>query len=166
MNSHLDRLRQELERATEGLTEEALNRDAAGKWTAAQVLEHLYLTYKNTNKAIARCLATGTPLVTSATVKHRFGKMLVLGLGYLPAGANAPERVVPRGAPSTEVRASIFTELQSMDTGLDDCERRFGADAQIIDHPLLGPFSADEWRRFHWVHGRHHVRQIRERAGK
>jgi len=166
MNSHLERLRQELESVTSGLSQDALNRDAAGKWTAAQVLEHLYLTYKNTNKAIAKCLAAGGPLGTRATIKNRFGKMLVLGLGYLPGGAKAPERVVPRGTPSDAVQASIFNELQNMDASLDECERRFGAAAKIMDHPLLGPFSADEWRRFHWVHGRHHVRQIRDRARK
>jgi hypothetical protein len=26
--------------------------------------------------------------------------------------------------------------------------------------------TADQWRRFHWIHGRHHARQIRERVGK
>jgi hypothetical protein len=25
--------------------------------------------------------------------------------------------------------------------------------------------TAGEWRKFHWVHGRHHARQIRERIG-
>ncbi|MGZ4836286.1 MAG: DUF1569 domain-containing protein [Terriglobales bacterium] len=35
-----------------------------------------------------------------------------------------------------------------------------------MDHPFLGPLTADEWRKFHWVHGRHHTRQIRERIGK
>jgi len=35
-----------------------------------------------------------------------------------------------------------------------------------MDHLFLGPLTANEWRKFHWVHGRHHARQIRERMGK
>ncbi len=53
-----------------------------------------------------------------------------------------------------------------MGSGLDACERRFGARTKIMDHLFLGPLTASEWRKFHWVHGRHHARQIRERMGK
>ena len=77
-----------------------------------------------------------------------------------------PERVMPRGMPSEEVRQAMLPELQRMASGLDDCERRFGTRTKIMDHPFLGPLTADEWRKFHWVHGRHHARQIRERMRK
>lgn len=50
-----------------------------------------------------------------------------------------------------------------MESGLSDCERRFGAVTKITDHPLLGPLTASQWRKFHWVHGPHHAKQIRER---
>ncbi|MGZ7099671.1 MAG: DUF1569 domain-containing protein [Candidatus Angelobacter sp.] len=30
-----------------------------------------------------------------------------------------------------------------------------------MDHPVLGPLTAAEWRKFHLVHGLHHVKQIR-----
>jgi hypothetical protein len=51
-----------------------------------------------------------------------------------------------------------------METGFNDCECRFGSATKILDHPILGPLTAEQWRKFHWVHGRHHARQIRERA--
>jgi hypothetical protein len=32
-----------------------------------------------------------------------------------------------------------------------------------LDHPFIGPLTADQWRKFHWVHGRHHIRQMQDR---
>ncbi|MGD1216455.1 MAG: DUF1569 domain-containing protein [Terriglobales bacterium] len=166
MNSYLERLRQELEDAIGGASPSALAQAPAGKWNAAQILEHLFLTYKNTNRGMAKCLERGAPLATRATLKQRVATLLVVNLGYLPGGRKAPERATPRGMSPEDVQQAIAPELQKMGSGLDDCERRFGARTKIMDHPFLGPLTADEWRKFHWVHGRHHARQIRERIGK
>ena len=166
MNSYLERLRQELEDAIGGASPSALAQAPAGKWSAAQILEHLFLTYKNTNRGMAKCLETGAPLATRATLKQRLATLIVVNLGYVPAGRKAPERATPRGMSAEDVQQAIAPELQKMGSGLDDCERRFGARTKIMDHPFLGPLTAKEWRKFHWVHGRHHARQIRERIGK
>ena len=163
MNSYLERLRQELEDATAGASTSDLARAPAGKWNAGQILEHLFLTYKNTNRGLAKCLEQGTPLATRVTLKHRMATLMVVNLGYVPAGRKAPERATPRGMPLAEVQQAIAPELQKMGSVLDDLERRFGAGTKILDHPFLGPLTAGEWSRFHWVHGRHHARQIRER---
>ena len=164
MVSHLERLRRELEDVIGSPTENSTPQTPSGKWNPAQILEHLFLTYKNTNRGLARCLEKGAPLATSATLKHRLGTLLVVKLGYMPKNAKAPERAVPRGMPLEEVRSTMFTEIQKMESGFDDCERLFGTAAKIMDHPLLGPLTASQWRKFHWVHGRHHARQIRERS--
>ena len=166
MNSYLERLRQELEDAIGGASPSALAQAPAGKWNAAQILEHLFLTYKNTNRGMAKCLERGAPLATRATLKQRVATLLVVNLGYLPGGRKAPERATPRGMSPEDVQQAIAPELQKMGSGLDDCERRFGARTKIMDHPILGPLTAEEWRKFHWVHGRHHAQQIRQRVGK
>jgi hypothetical protein len=166
MNSYLERLRQELEDAIGGASPSALAQAPAGKWNAAQILEHLFLTYKNTNRGMAKCLEQGAPLATRATLKQRVATVIVVNLGYVPGGRKAPERTIPRGMSPEEVQQAIAPELQRMGAGLDDCERKFGARTKIMDHPFLGPLTADGWRKFHWVHGRHHARQIRERIGK
>jgi hypothetical protein len=164
MDSSLERLRQELEDAIGSSNPSALAQAPAGKWNAAQILEHLFLTYKNTNRGMAKCVEQGAPLATRATVKQRVAALLVVNLGYMPEGRKAPERVTPRGMPLEEVQRAIVPELHRMGSGLDDCERRFGPWTKIMDHPFLGPLTAGEWRKFHWVHGRHHARQIRERT--
>jgi hypothetical protein len=35
-----------------------------------------------------------------------------------------------------------------------------------LDHPILGPFSIAQWRKFHLVHGLHHVKQIQRLKDK
>jgi hypothetical protein len=163
MDSYLERLRQELEDAIGGANAVELARAPAGKWNAAQILEHLFLTYKQTNRGLAKCLEQGKPLATRATLKDRLATAMVVKVGYIPGGRKAPERATPRGMPPAEVRQSIASELQRLGSGLDDCERKFGVRTKIMNHPFLGPLTAGEWRKFHWVHGRHHARQIRER---
>ena len=163
MASHLESLRRALEDALAGASDSALSEAPEGKWTSGQILEHLFLTYKNTNYGIGKCLTKGAPLATSSTLKHRLGTLLVVNFGYMPAGRKAPERALPQGLPPGEVRSTILAEIQKMESGLTECERRFGTGAKIMDHPFLGPLTANEWRKFHLVHGCHHAAQIRER---
>ncbi len=39
-------------------------------------------------------------------------------------------------------------------------EQLFGSRRRSVRHMILGPLSLAQWRRFHLVHGRHHIRQI------
>jgi hypothetical protein len=50
-----------------------------------------------------------------------------------------------------------------MDEIIRRAEQRYGRRTRLVDHPVLGPLTARQWRKFHWVHGRHHVAQILER---
>jgi hypothetical protein len=165
MDSYLERLCQELEDAIRDANPNVWAQAPPGKWNATQILEHLFLSYKGTTRGVEKCLELGAPLSTRSTLQQRLGTLLVVNIGYFPSGRKASERVVPRGMPVEEVRQAILPELHAMASGLDVCERRFGAGAKIMDHVVLGPFTAAQWRKFHWVHGRHHARQIRERIG-
>ncbi len=166
MNSYLERLRQELEEAMGNASASDLGQAPAGKWSPAQILEHLLLTYQGTNRGLEKCLEQGATLATRATIKDRMATILVVNLGYMPNGRQAPERAMPQGMPVEEVRQAIVPTLEKMAATLDECERRFGSRTTIMDHPILGPLTANQWRKFHWVHGRHHTRQIRERIGR
>ena len=163
MDSYLERLQGELQSAIAAAGPEQV---PAGKWSVVQILEHLFLSYMYTNKGISKCLQKGTPLATGATFRNRIGTLLVVGLGYFPWGRKAPERTIPQGMGAEAVRQAIFPEIQRMESGLRECENIFGRKTKIMDHPILGPLTAAEWRKFHWVHGRHHAQQIRERLEK
>src|SRR5947207_10653414 len=65
MDSYLHRLQQAITSATRGMTIEQLTSRAEGKWSAAEILEHLYLTYSGTVKGMERCLQLGKPLAVS-----------------------------------------------------------------------------------------------------
>lgn len=164
MPSELERLRLELEGALAGIDDGALTKAPAGKWSGAQILEHLFLSYKNTNRGLAMCLEKGGAMCKAApTLKERAATLLVANLGYMPRGRKAPQRVLPQGMPPAEARTTIFAEIQKMESGFDDCEHKLGARTKLMDHPFLGPLTARQWRKFHLVHGRHHAKQIRER---
>jgi hypothetical protein len=166
MDSYLERLQKELEDTMAGATPADLAKSPAGKWNSGQILEHLYLTYKGTNQGIAKCLATGAPLASCATLKQRLQGFVVLDLAYFPGGRESPDRVIPRGLPCEEVSRALLPEIQQMKSGLADCESRFGPRTRVFDHPVLGPLTSTQWRKFHLVHGRHHARQIRQQLGK
>jgi hypothetical protein len=163
MNSYLERLWQELEQATAGADSTRLAEAPAGKWSAAQILEHLLHTYKGTNAGLRRCLEQDTPSASKTTMKDRVATLLVVGVGYFPEGRMAPERTMPRGMSPDAIRPAIASELKKLIAQMDACEIKFGTRTKLLDHPFIGPLTADQWRKFHWVHGRHHIRQMRDR---
>jgi len=165
MHSYLERLRRELEQAIAGANPANLERAPAAKWSTAQILEHLLLTYQGTNKGVSKCLEKGSPIASAGTFPNRVRAFVVVNLGYFPTGRKSPERAVPKGMTAEQVQRIVFAAMQEMDAGLAECERKFGPSKKIMDHPVLGPLDVRQWRKFHWVHGRHHARQIRERLG-
>lgn len=161
MDPHLERLQREIELAVAGLSPEQLGWHDQGKWCAAEILEHLYLTYTGTTKGFGRVLAAEKPLASKISWKNRAQAVIVVELGYLPEGRKSPPTAVPRGIPGEKVKAEIVSAIGAMDEIMGRCAAKFGARARVLDHPFLGPFTVNQWRKFHLVHGRHHVRQIR-----
>jgi hypothetical protein len=159
MNTLLEELRQALESSIDGMSEEEMKRHPAGKWCVAEVLEHLYLTYTGTVKGFGRVLDAGKPLVGRASLRQRLQTCAVLVFNYLPEGRKAPKMTVPKGLPPGKVRADVATQIAVMDGIIDQCEARF-PQRKLLDHPILGPLTAKQWRKFHLIHGRHHVKQI------
>jgi len=124
------------------------------------VLEHLYLTYTGTVKGFERCLQEGKPLARTPLLRDRMRTLIVTGLMHMPQGRKAPERAQPRGMAADEVTREIGPRISAMDEAIAQCEARFGKRTRVLDHPVLGPLTARQWRKFHWVHGRHHLKQI------
>lgn len=160
MDAYLRRLQDGIASATRGMTVEELTRHPEGKWSTAEVLEHLYLTYTGTIKGFERVEREGKPLGRTPTLRDRARTIVVTELGYMPRGRKAPERTRPQGMPAEEVVKEIGQRIAAMDELIAQCETRFGRQVRVLDHPILGPLTARQWRKFHWVHGRHHVKQI------
>ena len=161
MDRYLQRLQTEISLAIEGLSAERLGWHLPGKWCAAEVLEHLYLTYSGTLKGFERVVEARKPLATTQTWKQRGQTLVVVAFGYMPSGREAPLLSRPRGLPPDKVLAEIGSKISAMDDCIGRCEEKFGAHRKLLDYPILGPMTAAQWRKFHLVHGLHHVKQIR-----
>ncbi len=160
MDPHLATLQRAIASAIDGLSSEQLAWHPQQKWCAAEILEHLYLTYTGTTKGFGRVLAAGQPLAAKPTWKNRAQALIVLRFGYLPAGRKAPANAQPRGLPLQQVASEIATKIAEMDEVIARSQEKFGARVKVLDHPFLGPFSTSQWRKFHLLHGLHHVKQI------
>jgi hypothetical protein len=169
MDSRLDKLKQSLESAVEGMSSEQWNWHPPGKWCAAEVLEHLYLTYTGTIKGFERVLTSGKPLGSRPSVRDRVKTLVVVGFGHMPGGVKAPAVAVPKGLSADKVHHEFGAKIVEMDAIIARCEARFGRRVHVLDHPILGPLTAPQWRKMHVVHGRHHHKQLlqlRESAKK
>lgn len=161
MNPLIEQLWNQISQCTEGLSVQNLGWHPEGKWSIAEILEHLSLTYTGTKLVFDRCLQAGRTSATEPTLKDRLGAFVVTRLGYLPNGRQAPLPTSPKGRSGDAVLTGIREDIAGMDDAIQRCEQRFGSDLKLVNHPILGPLNAGEWRRFHCVHGRHHLRQIR-----
>ena len=166
MDSYLERLRRNSKTQWGTLPPLSWARVRQGSGRPAQVLEHLYLTYRQTNKGLAKCIEAGRALATKPKLRDSVRSFVVLDLNYFPTGRNAPERAMPKGMAADQVGGAILSEIKQMEIAFAECESKFGSKTKLMDHPVLGPLNPRQWRKFHWVHGRHHAQQVRERLGK
>lgn len=125
------------------------------------MLEHLYLTYTGTLRGLANVAKQGRPLAARATWAHRRRTLIVVGLGYFPSGRESPPVGRPRGLAQEKVLAEVGPKIAEMDEALARGEEKYGRRTNLLDHPVLGPLTASQWRKFHLVHGLHHMKQIR-----
>lgn len=143
-----------------GMADEQMSWTVEGKWSSALILEHLSLAYLITVKASRMVLRQATPEVRAPTWKERFKVAVAVKIGYLPTGAKAPRMVFPRGISPQEAKSSIQSNLLEMDKVLQLCEEKFGDGIGFMVHGFLGPLTIQQWRKFHLVHTRHHMKQI------
>jgi hypothetical protein len=160
MDFYLQRLQDAITAIIRDLDPPTMLAHPEGKWCPAEILEHLYLTYTGTIKGFERCLEAGKPLARGVHWNDRMRTFVALRLNHMPNGRKAPKHTTPRGLPAEEVRAQIASKIAAMDAIIARAEERYGKKLCLLDHPILGPLRGEQWRKFHWVHGSHHVKQI------
>lgn len=160
MDPHLERLRNAITQATAGMTTDQLADHPDGKWCAAEVLEHLSLTYSGTAITFKRGIDAGAPQVRPATFREQVATALVVEAGHMPAGREAPPMTKPKGISPAESISHTIGKLDEMAKIIEEARARFGSKVKVAVHPILGPLTVKQWCKFHWVHGRHHLKQI------
>jgi len=163
MDAQFERLSHEIDKAFDGMQTPDWFHCPEGKWNIAQIAEHLSRAYGGTAKMLELALTSNErPAISPATLKQHLGKLIVVRIGYFPTGVKAPEQVRPTGLDGTEALRRVRENIARMDVALSEAERRWGS-AALANHPVLGPLTAHEWRKFHVLHGLHHLRQVRQR---
>ena len=136
------------------------------KWNAQQVVEHLVMGYRLTTEALETRLKKGRLSRHRKRTWLRWSlQLMILTFGDMPKGVPATEETTPvpdgfAAMNGRQLEVLLRQEIGAMDAVLDRCRRKFGMERVSI-HPWLGPLRVDQWRRFHVVHGIHHVTQLR-----
>jgi hypothetical protein len=165
-----------LERVVSQISDEVLSLDAettqlhpkdlAYKWNAQQVVEHLVLGYRLTSGALETRLNKGRPSRNQTRTYLQWClQVMILSFGKLPQGVPALDETVPvaglfAALDGRQLGDLLRQEIDVMDKRFDACRRKFGME-RVAVHPFLGPLRVDQWRRFHVVHGLHHLTQLR-----
>jgi len=132
------------------------------RWNTQQVVEHLILTYQLTSKVLEKRLEKRRPTAAKCTPLEWWLQMIVLSRGNMPKGAAAPPETVPSNLipmSGHELAWRLSSEAEKMDELLSLCRTQFGLQ-RVASHMILGPLRVDQWRRFHVIHGTHHLAQI------
>jgi hypothetical protein len=166
MNPTLQQLQNEIASALQGLDPiqtQKVPTSQPDKWSIQQIAQHLCLTYASTEIAINGRLVKRRPTRTRPTILQRIAQYFVTVIGYLPHGREAPSAVIPPSGgdrlSGEDLSRSAAEGLARVDKLLNEAEALFGQQ-RCISHEVLGPLSIHQWRRFHLIHGRHHIRQI------
>lgn len=129
---------------------------SAGKWSRAQVVEHLALAYEASCEAL-QGRATGPvppralrPLLRTLLLRP------ILWLGRFPTRLTAPASLQPNTDPA---------DAPSLLSLLESATNRFAAQAAAassdhMDHPAFGRLTIVDFIRFQEIHTRHHRSQL------
>jgi DinB family protein len=146
-------------------TDAEWERGPAGKWTPAQIVEHLALGLTLSAETFQARRDHAPMSRRSRTPAEQIATLLILGFRWFPPGRKAPSRTKPMEQITRPVAEAHF---RAGIAGWEQVERDLlptrGQDL-FVKHPRLGDLTIGEWIRFHLIHGRHHARQIRRRIG-
>ena len=131
-----------------------------GKWCTGEVLEHRF-NYTGSIEGFSRVLEAQKVRVTPPRWKLRRNKLVVLGFGYLASGREAPLFARPRGLAVENVLAEIVAKIGEM-ARYHRTLRTVPGQGQLAGSSDPGAaHGRAQWRKFHLVHGLHHLVQIR-----
>jgi hypothetical protein len=157
---HLRRALSVMESSIAGMADDQMIWAPEGKWSSANLLEHLSLGFLITAKGCRMVLRQGGPQLPRPTLYQRWLAFRVLVLGYFPMRVIAPNMVCPRGLGPEDAKRGLLVNLAEMDRMMCECEEKFGGKREMLSHPYLGPLTIKQWRKFQLFHVRRHMKQL------
>lgn len=132
---------------------------APGKWSPAQIAEHVALAYELSRKALTGSFpGTSAPAFLRPLIR-RFFLAPVLRRGAFGRRAKAPGVFLPGPVSSTpESAAARVIETSAAFEQLLADTARSGGDS--INHPFFGTVALADYLRLQAIHTNHHLRQL------
>lgn len=147
----------------DGLSAEQFSEQVAGKWSVAEVLQHLYLSAR----PIVR-LMTGHREVLSQwglveTPSRSYNDIAVAYQIILETGAKAPAALSPRPEDVQVEKSELVARFAGVYDALTAVLESWSGselDNYYIPHPVLGKLTIREMLYFTSIHTRHHLRLL------
>ena len=133
-----------------------------GKWSVAQIVQHLALSVDLVARAFDH-RGEKAAMQRRATPVQSVTRTAFLAVGRFPSGFQAPEAAQPRAKPDPEL---VTAQFRMGVAGLQKLINDWPEDRQrqiFVRHPRFGDLNLPEWVRFHFIHCRHNAGQLRER---
>jgi hypothetical protein len=166
MDAFLQSALDTIEESAGRLDARVMARPVAGQWSIAEILEHLTLAFTVNAVGLEKALVSGELRARHPRFKQRLARILVVDVGYFPR-VEAPEMTRPHASiPLERTLPAIREALTALDATLTRVARRFGEVAVVSNHPYFAGLTVRQWRKFHWRHTVHHMRQVRARAAE
>lgn len=147
----------------EGRSDAEWQQAPPGKWTSAQIVEHLALALEWSATGFEERRARDPMIRRPSTTGQRVAKVLVMGFGWFPPFLTAPPRSTP--APHVDRVAADAHFRRGVERNLELAKLLLPARGRdlFVKHVRIGDLTLPEWMDFHVIHARHHARQIRRR---
>ena len=149
-----------------GRADSEWERGPAGKWTPAQIVEHLALGLTLSAETFHARKSHAPMKRRPRTPAEKIATLFIFGFRWFPPGRKAPERTTP---PAQIDRRTAETHFLAGVEAWDQVDRALLPERRanlFVKHPRMGDLTVEEWMRFHVIHARHHAKQIRQRVGR
>jgi hypothetical protein len=145
-----------------GLQPEDWHKAPPGKWTIAQIVAHLAAGVDRSSTVFEE-RANKTGMVRRSNPGQAVLRHLLLMLGKFPPRLKSPTVTTPTEKPDADlVSAQFRMGVERFGTLVESWPAPHQLEV-FVAHPFLGDLNLPEFVRFHYLHARHHSRQIRDR---
>ena len=165
---HIERTRARLVAAVENLSEEQqVYSPAAGRWSAAELVEHLAIVESGVVKLLDKLLAKAEESGAAARAgSDAFEPVSIEEFVERARGVKleAPERIRPTGVALADSLAHLGESRAALQALRPRVERTDGR-ALRFPHPAWGPLDLYQWLLFVGAHEDRHLAQIEALKG-
>jgi len=130
---------------------------APGKWSPAQVCEHVARSYEKSCEMLRGEPQPGMPRWLRPIIRTIFFSK-VMRTGRFPKGAQAPEQFQPLASPPPADESLARVAKASAEFAAE--VRKHAHEGATVDHPVFGRIRTSDYVRLAHIHTRHHARQL------